>query len=153
MTTLKYTETINASADKVYRTMLGLDIPSTYAEWTYEFNPTSSVRGNWEKGSKMHFVGTNNNGKEGGMVSFILENERGKFVSIQHMGILDGSEEIMKGPEVDKWRGSLENYSFEEKDGRTVVCISVDVVEDHINYFNEAWPKALKKLKAICEIN
>lgn len=29
---LKYQESINASADKVYRTMLGLDNPKTYAE-------------------------------------------------------------------------------------------------------------------------
>jgi hypothetical protein len=153
MTTLRYTETMNAPADKVYRTMLGLDNPGTYAQWTYEFNPTSQVRGTWEKGAKMHFVGTDENGKEGGMVSVIADHVPGKFVSIQHMGTLDGPNEIMTGPEVEQWRGSMENYSFEEKDGNTVVAVSVDMVDDFIDYFNETWPKALKKLKAMCENN
>ncbi len=150
---LKYQESINASADKVYRTMLGLDNPKTYAEWTYEFNPTSQVRGNWEKGSKMYFVGTDEDGKEGGMVSVIAENTPAKFVSIKHIGMLDGTSEITEGPEVESWAGAMENYSFEEKNGQTIVSVETGSTEDHIDYFDEAWPKALTKLKEMCEKN
>lgn len=153
MTTLKYSETINAPADMVYRIMLGLDNPKDYAEWTYDFNPTSQVKGTWEKGSKMYFVGTDENGKEGGMVSVIAENIPGEFISIKHIGMLDGTTEITTGPVVEQWVGSLENYTFEEKHGHTALSVSVDMEEDHVDYFNEAWPKALKKLKAMCEKN
>jgi len=148
---LKYQESINASADKVYRAMLGLDNPKTYTEWTYEFNPTSQVRGTWEKGSKMYFVGTDENGKEGGMVSVIAENTPAKYVSIKHIGLLDGTNEITEGPEVESWAGAMENYSFEEKKGQTIVSVETGSTEDHIDYFDETWPKALSKLKEMCE--
>lgn len=150
---LKYQESINASADKVYRTMLGLDNPKTYAEWTYEFNPTSQVKGTWEKGSKMYFVGVDENGKEGGMVSVIAENDPAKFVSIKHIGMLDGATEITEGPEVESWAGAMENYSFEEMNGQTIVSVETGSTEDHIDCFDEAWPKALTKLKEMCEKN
>lgn len=151
MTTLKYSESIKASAEKVYRTMLGLDDPKTYEAWTFEFNPTSKVRGTWEKDSKMHFVGMDENGKEGGMVSLIADHVPAKCVSIKHIGILDGTTEITTGPLVEQWSGSFENYSFEENDGKTTVHVTIDMVDDHMEYFNVTWPKALKKLKELCE--
>ncbi|MEZ5056262.1 MAG: hypothetical protein R2879_04420 [Saprospiraceae bacterium] len=43
---------INAPAEKVYKTMLGLNNKKTYEQWTAEFNPTSTFEGNWEKGSR-----------------------------------------------------------------------------------------------------
>lgn len=142
---------IKASAEKVYRTMLGLDDIKTYEQWTAEFNPTSTYEGSWDKGSKIYFVGTDENGKRGGMVSEIADNIPCQFVSIRHMGMLDGEKEITEGPEVEPWVGALENYSFEEKDGVTNVTAETDTVEDFIDYFNTTWPNALNKLKEIME--
>lgn len=142
---------IKASAEKVYRKMLGLDDIKTYEQWTAEFNPTSTYEGSWDKGSKIYFVGTDENGKRGGMVSEIADNVPFKFVSIRHMGMLDGEKEITEGPEVEPWVGALENYSFEEKDGLTTVTAETDTVEDFIDYFNTTWPNALNKLKEIVE--
>ena len=67
MKKLQFKKDINASAEKVYNTMLGIDTIDTYQQWTAEFNPTSTYEGSWEKGSKIYFVGTNENGKKGGM--------------------------------------------------------------------------------------
>ncbi|WP_431106873.1 SRPBCC domain-containing protein [Winogradskyella poriferorum] len=151
MKKLQFKTEIIASAKKVYNTMLGIDNIETYEQWTAEFNPTSTYEGNWDKGSKIYFVGTDENGKRGGMVSEIANNVPYKFVSIRHYGILDGKNEITEGPDVEKWAGGLENYTFEEHNGVTTVTIESDVDEEYLDYFNTTWSKALNKLKELSE--
>lgn len=151
MKKLQFKKDINAPARKVYDTMLGISNIKTYQLWTSEFNPTSTYEGRWEKGAKIHFVGTDENGKKGGMVSEVVDIIPFQFVSIRHYGILDGENEITKGVEVEKWAGGLENYSFDEHNGVTTVEVEVDVTEDHLDYFNTTWPKALNKLKDLAE--
>ncbi len=151
MKKLEFQVAIRAAACRVYDVMLGIGNKATYEQWTSEFNPTSTYEGSWEKGSKLFFIGTDENGKKGGMISEIAENIPGKFISIRHYGILDGDKEITEGPEIGQWAGSLENYSLEEKNGVTTVTVNVDVTDEYIEYFNTTWPNALNKLKSICE--
>ena len=151
MKKIQFKKDIHASAEKVYNTMLGIGNIETYEQWTAEFNPTSTYEGSWEKGSKMYFVGTDENGKRGGMISEIADNIPFRFVSIRHYGMLDGENEITKGPEVEKWAGGLENYSFEENQGVTTVTVEVDALEDYLDFFMSTYPKALDKLKEIAE--
>jgi uncharacterized protein YndB with AHSA1/START domain len=148
METLQFEIAINAPVEKVYSVMLD---EKTYREWTAEFNPTSFYRGSWEKGAKILFIGCNSEGKEEGMVSRIKENIPNQFVSIEHLGILDGTNEITSGPVVDGWAGAMENYSFREDNGKTIVAIEMDANEQFKSYFEQTWPKALQKLKEICE--
>ncbi|WP_299002644.1 SRPBCC domain-containing protein [uncultured Tenacibaculum sp.] len=109
MKKLQFKKDINASAEKVYNTMIGIE---TYQQWTAEFNPTSTYEGSWEKGSKIYFVGTDKEGKKGGMVSEIVDNIPFQFISIRHNGMLDGENEITEGTEIEKWTGSLEIIHF-----------------------------------------
>lgn len=151
MKKIQYTKEIAAPAQKVYNTMLGMDDIQTYEQWTAEFNPTSTYEGSWQKGTKMYFIGTDENGKKGGMVSEIADNVPFRFVSIRHYGMLDGETEITEGEEIEKWAGSLENYSFSEHNGTTTVTVEIDVADDYLDYFNTTWPKALDKLKELAE--
>jgi hypothetical protein len=148
MKKLRYKVDINAPKRDVYNKMIS---PETYKTWTAEFNPTSEFEGSWEKGGKIKFVGTDENGKKGGMVSEIAENIPGEFISIHHYGILDGDNEITSGPEVEKWAPAYENYTFEENNGLTTVTAEIDTNEEYEEYFNKTWPKAFARLKEICE--
>lgn len=148
---LQYQININAPAAKVYRLMLGLDHKSTYEQWTAMFNPTSSYDGSWEKGSKILFTGVDEEGEKGGMVAKIITNEPNQFVSIQHIGLLKGEQEITTGEEVEKWANGFENYSFEENNGSTKLTVDLDTTEDFIQYMDETYPIALNKLKEMCE--
>ncbi len=152
MTKLQFNIKINASVKKVFDRMLGLTNKTTYEQWTAMFNPTSTYEGNWNKGSRILFVGTDENGEKGGMVSEIADNIPDKFVSIRHLGLLKGDQQITEGPEVEKWAGGLENYSFEESNGTTTVHVEMDSVEEFAEYMNQTYPKALSKLKEICEM-
>lgn len=151
MKKLQFTVSINAPVQKVFDVMLGISSKSTYEQWTSVFNPTSSYDGNWEKGSKILFIGVDENGKRGGMVSQIAENIPNKFISIRHYGLLQADEEIVEGPEVEKWANGCENYTFEENNGTTTITVDLDTVEDFLDFMNETYPKALAVLKELCE--
>lgn len=151
MEKLKFKISINASANKVYDFMLGISSLSTYEQWTALFNPTSTYEGNWDKGSKILFIGIDEKGEKGGMVSRIIENIPHQFVSIQHYGLFKADKEITEGAEVEKWANGFENYTFEETNGITTVFVDLDTTEDFIGYMNASYPKALEKLKELCE--
>jgi hypothetical protein len=151
MQKLQFQVRINAPSTKVYDVMLGLSNKSTYEQWTSLFNPTSTYEGSWIKGSKILFVGIDENGKKGGMVSEIAENTPNRFVSIRHCGLVKDDKEITEGPDVEKWAGGFENYSFDENDGVTSVTVDLETTEDFIDYMNQTYPKALDKLKEVCE--
>ncbi|MCG3166145.1 MAG: hypothetical protein POELPBGB_01921 [Bacteroidia bacterium] len=145
---LHFEISVNAPAEKVYNIMLSAE---TYKEWTAEFNPTSRYKGSWEKGSKILFIGTDDKGNQGGMVSRIKENIANKFVSIEHLGVLQGEQEILNGPDVDQWAGGLENYTFSAVGNSTLLAVDMDSNEAFKEYFETTWPRALNKLKTICE--
>lgn len=151
MRRLEFNIQINASAEKVYEIMLGLKDKSDYQYWTSAFNPTSTYEGNWNIGSKILFVGLDENGKKGGMVSKIVAHEPAKLVKIEHYGFVDGDLEITSGEIIEKWAGGNEIYHFEEINNITTVTIELDTVEEYISYFNEKYLKALEKLKERCE--
>ncbi len=147
---LHFEITINKPVKDVYRIMFD---QKKWEEWTAEFNPTSHFKGTWEKGSKMLFLGTNQNGSEGGMVSRIKEHIPRQFVSIEYLGVIHEGKEYTTGKEAEPWAGGLENYSFSEKDGKTRLSVDADTNREHKSYFITTWPKALNRLKSICENN
>jgi hypothetical protein len=151
MERLQFKVNINAPTNKVYDTMLGITNKSTYEQWTAFFNPTSTYEGFWTKGSKILFVGTDDEGEKGGMVSEIIDNIPNKFISIRHYGLVKGDLEITEGPEVEKWVNGIENYTFVENNGTTMVTVDIDTTEDFLDYMNKTYPKALDKLKEVCE--
>lgn len=144
----RYEVFINAKPGEVYRIMLDQQL---YSEWTAAFNPTSRFEGSWDKGASIRFIGADEHGKKGGMISRIRENIPNVYVSIEHLGILDGEKEITSGPQVEAWAGGLEDYYYKEKDGGTLLLVELDSYDEYVDYFNETWPKALDRLKRLCE--
>lgn len=151
MKKLEFKKDIHAPIEKVYNNMLGLEDRKTYEHWAAVFNPTSTYEGSWQKGSKIYFVGLDENGKKSGMISEVVENKPAEFVSLRHTGFLDGEVEITSGEECEAWIGGYENYSFHEKNGITTVTVELDAVEVYLDFFNKTYPLALEKLKEISE--
>jgi hypothetical protein len=151
MKKLQFKININVPVAKVYDFMLGISSKTTYEQWTSVFNPTSTYEGSWDRGNKIQFVGVDEKGEKGGMVSRIAENTPNRFVSIQHYGLLKADKEITEGPEVEKWANGFENYTFEENNGSTTVTVDLDTTEDILSFMNQTYPKALGMLKELCE--
>jgi hypothetical protein len=83
-------------------------LPQNYTLFTYPISES------WDMGSKILFVGVDEKGEKGGLVSRIVENIPNQFVSIQHYGLVKADQEITDGPDVEKWANGFENYRFEE---------------------------------------
>ena len=149
MQKLHFSIIINAPKEKVWHTMLE---DKTYREWTAAFNPGSYYKGDWNKGSKILFLGPDpETGIEGGMVSRIAENKPYEYISIEHLGIVKNGVEDTTSEEAKKWAPAFENYTFKEKDGATEVLVDMDIDEKEAEIFNKMWPDALQRLKAIAE--
>lgn len=149
MQKLHFSIVINAPKEKVWHTMLE---DKTYREWTAAFNPGSHYKGDWNKGSKILFLGPDpKTGEEGGMVSRIAENKPYEFISIEHLGIVHNGVEDTTSEEAKKWAPAFENYTFKEKDGTTEVLVDMDIDEKEAEMFNKMWPDALQKLKELAE--
>ena len=133
---------IDCPRESVFSTMIDQE---QYRNWTAEFNPTSYYEGSWEQGSKILFLGETENGSKGGMHSMIEKLIPNEFISIKHLGMLEN------GQETNFDQAFYENYSFENKNQDTLLKIELDSEEEWTSYLTGAWPKALQKLKEICE--
>jgi hypothetical protein len=123
----------------------------TYRIWTEVFSEGSYYSGDWNKGSKILFLGPGNDGKTGGMVSRIKDNKLYEFISIEHLGeVIDGVEDTTSD-RVKEWSGALENYTFIDMNGKTELIVEMDINEDFKEMFQNTWPQALQKLKELCE--
>lgn len=142
---LHYSVDIAAPVQKVWETMFTQE---TYRDWTTAFSPGSRYVGSWDQGAKIRFLGA---GDDEGMLSEIAENRKHEFVSIRHLGMLVGGKEDYDSPAVRAWAGAYENYTFQPIPGGTRLVIDQDMQADYVQFMNEAWPKALARLKALSE--
>ena len=123
-----------------------------FRQWTAAFNEGSYYKGDWEKGSKILFLGPNpETGEESGMVSRIADNIPYEFISIEHLGIVNNGVEDTTSEEARKWAPAFENYTLKEKDGATVVLVDMDSADEMAEEFGKQWPVALERLKVIAE--
>lgn len=142
---------INAPPSKVYDKMLGISDKDTYNQWVSAFNPSSRYEGSWEQGSNISFIGTDEEGKPGGMLCIVTKNIPNEYISIQTLGLIANGVEVTSGSEVAQWQNLEESYHFEELDGTTKLTVEVEIPDDYVEVFSSLWPKALEKLKSIIE--
>ena len=142
---LQFETTVNASAATAWKLMLDRE---SYVEWTKEAWPGSTYQGRFGKGEKVRFVGT----EGGGTLARIDEYQENKGLLATHIAVInaDGSEDsesdVAKG-----WIGTLERYTFTEKDGETTIRVDIDTTPDWASMFEQDWPKALESLKRLVE--
>lgn len=86
-----------------------------------------------------------------GMVSRIKEHRPHEHISIEHLGVVENGKEDTSSEAVKVWAGGLENYTFKESGGKTEVLVETDATEEFKEMFQDIWPKALQKLKALAE--
>jgi uncharacterized protein YndB with AHSA1/START domain len=136
---------INAPRQRVWDVMFD---DKGYREWTSAFSGSSSFEGSWSEGSRIRFLGQDEQGNQCGLSSRIVANRPLEFVAIEHLrGITNGVDDANES----EWTGAREDYHFSEKNGVTTVRIEQDMVAEYETMFQEMWPNALAKLKALAE--
>lgn len=144
MKTLHYSTIINAPRKRVWETMLG---PETFKAWTAEFAEGSYFEGAWDEGQKIRFLIPDGSG----MTSMIAANRPYEFVSIKHLGIVKDGVDDTESEAARSWSPACENYTFSDVGTSTGLKIDVEVTPEFEAYMENTWPKALAKLKTLCE--
>lgn len=140
---IHFETTIDAPRRKVWDVMLG---PESFRAWTSEFMEGSHYQGSWEKGAAVRFLADNN-----GMSAVIAENRPYEFVSIKHVGFIQNGVEDTDSEAVRSWAPAYENYRLSDSGAGTRVEVEMDVTPDYEDDMLESWPRALARLKEICE--
>ena len=124
MKTLTFEIAINAPRAVVWTNMLGAE---TYKVWTSPFCEGTYFVGSWDKGARIHFLAPSGDG----MVAVIAENTPHEYVSIRHIGMIEnGVEDTTSGCRV---------------------IVTLDAAAQYEQFMRDTYPKALARLKELCE--
>lgn len=144
-----FTAQINAPREKVWQVLWD---DASYRIWTSAFSEGSYAEtDNWKEGSKVLFLGPSDNGMTNGMVAKIETNKPNEVMSFRHMGEVKNGVEDTESPEVKEWAGAEESYYLRTVDGGTELRVEMDLNDTWKEYFMNAWPKALQKIKELAE--
>lgn len=141
---IQFSQVIAAPVARVYEIMIG---PESYKHWTSAFADGSHYEGSWTQGERIRFLSPSGEG----MVAEIAENRPNEFISIRHLGFIARGVEDTDSDAVRAWAPAFENYTFAAVPEGTRLVIDQDVAADWEADMQEAWPKALQRLKALCE--
>lgn len=144
MNRMTFSTTIQAPKELVWRTMLE---DETYRKWTSAFAEGSYAVTDWKAGSKALFLTPEGSG----MVSRIAEHRPNEFLSLEHLGTVKDGVEDVDSAEVKQWAGARENYTLREHFDHVALTVEMDITEDHQQYFQDTWPRALAALKDLAE--
>ena len=138
---LHYTIDIDAPRDKVWRVLWD---DASFRDWSSVFAEGSYAVSDWKEGSTVQFIDPSSNS---GMQAIIEKKRPGEYISFRHEAeIKDGK--VQPGP---AWSGAHENYTLTSNDGRTTLKVDVDAADEHRKMFEDTFPKALKRVKALSE--
>ncbi len=147
MKNIEFKISIGGTKKKVWETMLA---PVTYKEWVNEAWPDSFFEGEWKEGNNLRFITEDGSGT----LATLIEHRPYDYSFAKHIAVLqpggieDRDSDVAKG-----WIGTAESYTFTEKNNITELKVVLRINPEFEAMFNEGWPKALAKLKEICERN
>ena len=144
MKTLHFSVDIRASRQTVWETLFGGE---SYTRWTAEFAEGSYFEGTWEGGTRMRFLVPSGDG----MVAEVAESRPHAFLSLKHLGFVKDGVEDTDSEVVKAWAPAFENYTLSEAGNTTELAIDLDVEPAFEEAMTKIWPKALARLKALCE--
>lgn len=144
LTKINFSIVINAPVELVWQRMFD---DKGYRNWTSAFCEGSYYAGKWQQGEPMRFLSPSGDG----MVSEIAELEPLKFVSIKHLGFIVDGKDDFSSEQVTSWAPAFENYRFQQVAGGTELLIEQEIAPEYAQYMTDSWPKALQKLKTLCE--
>lgn len=140
--TISFSIFINSDREKIWNVLWDT---KSYEKWTSVFMEGSHYKGELKQGNTIQFLGSDG----GGMTSHIeklVENEQIVFAH---------QKEIKNGVETEApWQGAKEIYHLKkETETGTELQVILDASPDMEKYFNDVFPKALKLVKQLSEIN
>ncbi len=122
----------------------GLWDENSYRQWaSIFFEGSYVVADNWQEGNTIHFLGPDQNG----IYSLIKKHIPNKIIEFKHIGNVVAGKEQPIDDETIKWTGATEIYRITEQNGINTLRVEIDVMDEHLKFMTNTFPKALKKIK------
>lgn len=141
---IQLTVEIAAPVARVFAVMLD---PAHYRDWTSAFDNGSHYEGTWQQGGQIRFLSSTGSG----LRSEVVEHRPNEFTSLRHLGWIGIDPTDPASGVTSDWLPAIENYTFHETPTGTRIVIDQDVADDFEQYLRDTWPKALARLREICE--
>jgi len=135
---------IQAPRERVWDVLLQDD---SYRQWTADFSPGSYAETDWQAGSKAVFRDESG----AGLVGRIVTSERPERLDIEYDGLLVDGRDDVESSDATEMKGAHETYRLTERGDTTVLDIESGMSEAHYDGMNEAWVRALRKVKELAE--
>jgi uncharacterized protein YndB with AHSA1/START domain len=146
MKQIEFNIEINTTPSKVWKALWENE---NYKKWTTVFCEGSYAESDWKEGSKILFLIPSGDGMYS-KIETLIPNHKMYFV---HLGEMKNFEEQPQTEITQEWSGARENYTLLEQNNFTLLNVTMDIVESHLEYFQTSFPKALEMVKKIAEEN
>ncbi len=141
---VKFSIDIKAEKSDIWKALWN---DNSYREWAGVFFAGSyMVSDNWQEKSKVLFLGPD----ESGIYSLIETHVPNKIISFKHIGNVVNGEEQPIDDETKKWSGCTETYTLTEGKSSVQLTVEIDILDEHLDFMNKTFPKALEKIKENC---
>ena len=101
----------------------------------------------WQAGSKVAFRDPNGTG----VIGRIVTSERPECLDIEYDGLLVDGRDDFESADAIEMKGAHETYRLTEQGGNTLLAIESGMSEAYCDQMNEAWVRALRKVKELAE--
>lgn len=144
MKDMQFVIEINAPKEKVWATLWQ---DATFREWAGLIDPGTYMVGALEEGSEVQYISAENGYGVTSLVQKVTPNE---FLLLRHQADTQDSGERERKKE---WTGGAESYALTQENDITTLTVAFDVPLELEEYFQDAYPKALDKVKELAENN
>lgn len=141
---MQFTVAISAPKEKVWDTLWQ---DATLRQWAGLIDPGTYMVGELKEGAQVQFISAENGYGVTSLVDKCVPNE---YLLLKHQA---DTQDSGKRERKDEWTGGDESYELSEKDTITTLTVAFDVPDNLEEYFNDAYPKALAKVKELAETN
>ena len=141
---LEFSINIKAAKETIWKALWN---DASYREWAgIFFEGSYVVAADWKAGSKVHFLGPD----QSGIYSIIEKHIPNQIIKFKHIGKVVGGHEQPIDDETKKWSGATEAYTLIQGKDTLALKVEIDVMNEHLAFMTNTFPKALKKIKDNC---
>lgn len=135
---------IAAPPESVWRVLFNNELNK---QWFNCFSAGTFADTDWQQGSRVTFTDES----KCGIAGYILISKPHTELIIEFDGLILNGVTDTTSDDARNYKGAQEKYHLTEKGGHTVLTISSDMGEDYYDQMDDAWDKALVKIKSMAE--
>lgn len=141
---LHFSIDIQAEKTKIWEALWNDD---SYRDWASVFFEGSyALTDHWKEGSQVLFLAPD----QSGIYSLIEKHIPNHMIQFKHIGNVVKGKEQPLDEETKKWSGTTEIYTLTEGSNCHTLTVEIDVLEEHLEFMNRTFPKALETIKNNC---